>query len=130
MKLLDFLKRQKPKVSPKISAIPIPKAIPIIAGMTFAQWRSNPENITALRSVFQSNAILSSWLGVAWAEIPRNYPARGMNVTAESAAVELGRFNGYTACLDLLQACLEYPPRKQDEIPQTYETPIDQSEEQ
>lgn len=105
----------------------IPHASPIIKDVSRETWFKDPANITRLRQAFDASPILRDWLAVAWAEVPRGYPARGTTVTETAYAHELGRINGYTGCLDLLQSLMEYRKQPPVSVPMTFPKTIEET---
>ncbi len=90
----------------------------VLNGHTANSFRELPE-LCANWQLLMSEPTAKHVLSVMYNSIPRGYPARGQLVNDTTAAIELGRNQGFLDALSLLQL-LTQPVTKQEQIDQDY----------
>jgi hypothetical protein len=89
--------------------------IPFPKGYTLDQWQSSPDLVNGWKKL-ESEDLYRHGMSVLYNNIPSGYPARGQTVNDTMANIELGRYQGYMDCMNLLQA-LSFDSPKSDEVP-------------
>ena len=111
--MFAFLRKQKPLPEPAKNAQPFPM------GYSPDEFRAN-ESLVTLASEFRRSALGGHFFAALHNGVPYGYPERGKEMNPTTAAIELGRVQGYMDCLQLLHLLCTVPP-KQIDIPQDYQ---------
>jgi hypothetical protein len=98
--------------------IPPPSSLPRVPfpqGYTLNKWQSSPDLVAGWKNLAKED-LFRHGMSVLYNSIPSGYPARGQQVNDTMANIELGRYQGYMDCLNLLQA-LAFDAPKSEEAP-------------
>lgn len=106
--MFAFLRKQKRRT----------EFAPYPSGYTPDEFRSNP-GLVVMAESWRRSALGGHMMAAVHNGIPSGYPMRGQPTDPTTAAVELGRIQGYMDCLNLLQLlCTPIPQHK--EVDQDY----------
>jgi len=107
--MFAFLRKQKPLTK---------VASPFPMGYTPAEFKSNP-GLVSMAESFRRSALGGHIFAALHNGVPYGYPQRGLEVNPTTAAIELGRVQGYMDCLQLFHS-LCIVPEMPKEVPQDY----------
>jgi len=94
-----FNRKHKPDATPK-SVFP--------RGYSLTEFRSNKVLAEEARKFFMETQLGGHIMAVMHNSAPRGFPLRGQDVNPTSAAVELGRMQGYADALIVIAAMCQY----------------------
>ena len=92
--------------------------LPFPTGYTAEEFRSNPGMVN-LAQEWQRSGLGRNIMAALHNGMPYGFPMRGSDVNSTTAAIELGRVQGYMDCLNLLNLLCS-PPVTMDEVEQDY----------
>lgn len=87
--------------------------------MDVQKWRSNPQRVDDARQMFATQ-LWGDIFSILHNAMPRGYPLRGMQVDPTSAAIELGRKEGFADAIAILESLAVSDNKAVDHIPSEF----------